>query len=165
MRYTICRRFDLSSLLWWILIDHFCFQLCILFKSFINLISKQIYPTYSQKKREFNDYRHWKGKRYWSLILLKRTFSSLTVVTNISLLLLVPLNALQLAAGATGLSSQGVTAVMFMGVLFVHWAQRVNLYTAGGVLAGLHLCQSCNALLWVPSRVLPQKDTNKQLFM
>ena len=41
----------------------------------------------------------------------------------------------------------------------------VNPYTAGRVSVGLHLCQSRNALLWVPSRVHPQKDTNKQLFM
>ena len=36
----------------------------------------------------------------------------MTHVTNISLLLLILLNALQSAAGATGLQSQGVTAVV-----------------------------------------------------
>ena len=91
-----------------------------------------------------------------------RTF--VQIVTNISLLLLVLLDTLQLAPGATGLFSQGVEAVVH-GCSIHALDPRVNPYTAGGVSAGLHRCQSCKALLWVPSGVLPQKDTNKQLFM
>ena len=40
------------------------------------------------------------------------TYSPYNIITNISLLLLVLLDALQLAAGATGLFSQGSTAVV-----------------------------------------------------
>ena len=54
------------------------------------------------------------------------------IVTSISLYQLVFLNTLQLAAGATGLFSQGWQQ-FFMGVLFVHWAQGWILHTAGGV--------------------------------
>ena len=66
-------------------------------------------------------------------------------VTNISLLLLVLFDALQLAAGATGLFSQGVTAVVH-GCSIHALGPRVNPYTVGGMLAQLHLCQSHNAL-------------------
>ena len=44
------------------------------------------------------------------------------LVTNISLILSVLLDTLQLATGATGLWSSGSDSSCFMGVLFVHWA-------------------------------------------
>ena len=84
-------------------------------------------------------------------------------VTSISLYQLVFLNAFQLAAGATGLSSQGVTAVVH-GCSVHALGPRVNLtHAAGGVAISVTCDYHANreqSTLW---RILSGKDTNKQL--
>ena len=84
-------------------------------------------------------------------------------VTNISLLLLVLLNALQLAAGAIGLFSQGVTAVVHGCSIHALGPKGESLHCRRGVRWTPPVSITQGSTL--PSRVLLQKDTNKQLFM
>ena len=65
------------------------------------------------------------------------------IVTNISLFLLVLLNTLQLATGATYLFSQGVTAVVHGCSIHALDPSGESSHTAGGVAIGIHLCLSC----------------------
>ena len=87
-----------------------------------------------------------------------------TSVTNISLLLLVLLDALQLAAGATGLFSQGATAVVHGCSICALGPKGESLHCRRGVSwsppVSVTQCSTLSTL-----GVLPQKDTNKQLFM
>ena len=60
------------------------------------------------------------------------------VVTNISLFLLVRLDTLQLAMGATGLLCQGVTAVVHGCSIHALDPSSESSHTAGGVAIGIH---------------------------
>ena len=107
---------------------------------------------------------YWKSQKTQNFSLGEKDLWP-AIVTNISFILLVLLATLQLATGATSLFSQGVTAV-------VHGCSTHALgpilgefpLSAGGVAHSVH--QALPQQFWnqVPSRVLPWKDTNEQLF-